>query len=96
MAAARAYYGVLLLVRDHLNITHAQTGTGGTHELVRARMLSVPPAQSPRFLTLAKTHWSTLKDLRVEADYNIASSFSAIDARDAVARADAIFTAYPH
>jgi hypothetical protein len=94
MAAARAYYGVLLLVRDHLKITHAQT-QGRTHQLVKETMYSVPPAQTPMFLTLAKRHWATLKDLREEADYDIASPFSTIAARDAVARAEAIFKVFP-
>jgi uncharacterized protein (UPF0332 family) len=93
MAAARAYYSVLLLVRDELGIQD-ERAAGNSHQQVRVALLSIPPDQTRPFLRVAKQQWNSLQTERERADYRINGDFDEHKAQMSVGRARLVFNEY--
>jgi uncharacterized protein (UPF0332 family) len=74
-AAARAYYSVLLLIRDQLR-REGEIPSKDTHGLVKS-MLNQAAREpgSAEYLTCALKAWKTLIDNREDADYKISMNF---------------------
>ncbi|HEY2032685.1 MAG TPA: hypothetical protein VGH02_03255 [Rhizomicrobium sp.] len=93
-AAARAYYSVMLLVRDELEIDPNRSA-GGAHAVVKEALRSaLQSGRTEPFLRTAYQYWSTLYDDRVTADYKIGEPFDLAKGDASVHRALEVFRKY--
>jgi hypothetical protein len=90
-AAARAYYSVLLLIRDQLR-REDEIPSRDTHGLVRSMLLeAVQEPGADEYLTYAQKVWKTLIDNREDADYNISMHFETHRGQVSFRHAEKIF-----
>lgn len=90
-AAARAYYSVLLLVRDAV-FRPDQIPSSESHALVKQELdARIAEGGAEAFLREAQSVWKTMKEDRVVADYMISQPFDPKRAQAAVHRARIVF-----
>jgi hypothetical protein len=89
-ASARAYYSVMLLSKTRAQV--ADEKGASSHQLIYDALfnLNSKGLLEPAYQEVLN-FWTTLKDLRVKADYHIAKDFKQADAQRSVGIAKRIF-----
>jgi hypothetical protein len=93
-AAARSYYGVLLLIRDQLR-REGEIPNQNSHALVFSMLCeAVREPGADEYLIYAIQSWKTLKRNREAADYDIDIYFETHRGHESLYRAEKIFKAF--